>query len=336
MGGRVRAVAAPQPGVYQRPAKPLTPKIALVGFCEGTRNLAPYNDPEFTIVGLNRGYIFMPRIDIFFEMHGPDVYRWEIRRPAGHIQWMKEFKGPIYQHVADPEIPNSIAYPLQEVTEDIGVNCFRLMKDATVQPMSKDPYLSSSIAYQVALAIHEGYGEIHMYGIDLNTDSEYAWQKPGVEFLLGIAAARGIKVVIPDDCALLKGKLYGRGFLKPEGEAITKSQYEVRLASVRKQREQNAIQANQLIGARNELNFCVQQMPPGLDAEKLSERMRTMNQQLEQALADANRLAGSEREILYWVSMTAEGQPGDQAIAQLEAAPVAPELAEPVPETVAA
>jgi len=121
--------------VYVRPDRPRTPRIALVGFCQPHRELVPYDDKDLTVAGLNRGYVFMPRADLWFEMHGPQIYRWEARRPKEHIPWLKAFPGPVYMHVADPEIPNSLAYPLAEVAADVGVGAFRLMADGSKKPL---------------------------------------------------------------------------------------------------------------------------------------------------------------------------------------------------------
>jgi len=326
--------SVPQPGAYVRPDKPRTPRVALVGFCANTRHLVPYNDPELTVYGLNKGYVFQPRADVWFETHGPKVYQWQIRRPDRHMQWLKAFAGPIYMHQADPELPNSLAYPLAEVAADVmpatvyrwkmlgGAGTAGLVNEKgerILEAQRDNPYLTSTIALQIALAIYERFEQIELYGIDLNTGGEYAWQKPGVEYLLGIAAQRGMTVVIPDDAALLKGKIYGRGFMKPEGEAITKTQYETRLAEVRQKREAVAQRFHQLHGAKTELQYVMDQMPPGLNHEHLADRSKQLQAALDQCQSEANQLVGSEKEIMYWVAMTPEGQPGDQALKQLAA-----------------
>jgi hypothetical protein len=65
-------------------------------------------------------------------------------------------------------------------------------------------YWNSSIAYMLALAIHEGAEEIAIYGVDMKGDDEYGYQKPNMEYLIGLAIGRGIKVTIPDASPLLK------------------------------------------------------------------------------------------------------------------------------------
>lgn len=295
-------------------------KVVLVGFCQGSRDMAPYDDPDCEIWGLNKGYIFQPRMTRWFETHGPNIYRWAIRRPDRHVDWLKAFPGPIYMHDRDADIPNSLAFPLEAVAEDIGVNVWKIQDDLkTLEPLTRNPYLTSTIAYQIALAIYERFDELHLYGIDLNTGGEYAWQKPGVEFLLGIAAGRGMRVIVPENCALLKGKLYGRGFKQPGGEAITKTQYEVRLEEVKKQREQLTAQFHQLVGQFNECKVIMELMPPGIDHEKLSDRSKQLYAAMEDSRGKANQLLGSEKEIQYWISFTPEGQDGREALDQLAA-----------------
>ena len=89
-------------------------------------------------------------------------------------------------------------YPLQEVIECFGVD-----------------YFSNTVDYALALAIYEGFTEIHLYGVNMAFESEYEFEKPGVEFWIGQAMGRGIKVVVHgNESTILKtrdGKLYGYG-----------------------------------------------------------------------------------------------------------------------------
>ena len=107
--------------------------------------------------------------------------------------------------------------------------------------------------------------------------------------------------------------------MSSSGEAVSASQYEVRLKHIREQAGQAAAQANQLQGAERELRWILEQMPPGLDHEKLMDRLKSMEAMVQQQIGVCNQLAGSEREIAYWISMTPEGQDGREAMAQLSA-----------------
>lgn len=166
-------------------------KVAIVGTAPSHVS-APYHDPSFEVWSLNDAWKVVPRADRWFDLHSPFVLRWGARRPRGHLAWLARFAGPVYLHAADPDIPTSVAYPLAEVVASIG-----------------QPYLTSGPAYMLALAIHERADQIMLCGVDL-TDDDYRYQRPCVEWLIGLAMGRGIPVLLPSGCPLLSGPLYGR------------------------------------------------------------------------------------------------------------------------------
>jgi hypothetical protein len=315
-------------------------RVAIVGFCSPHREWVPYEDPELEIWGLNRGYIFQQRMDRWFEMHGPGIVEWQQRRPGNHLQWLQRFQGPIYMHQARPElIPNSVDYPLLAVAADIGACIYRFAGPAgeTAGTASggpggsqvwnpnelksgKDiPYLSSSIAQEIALAIHMGYKEIWLYGIDLNTASEYAWQKPGVEFMLGLAAGRGIKVYVPEMCPLLQGSIYGRGYLKPEGEKMSPEQWMERIKALQADKEKLEARWNQFQGAKREIEWLLAQMVPGMDHEAMDQRRQQSDQAIQQVYGQVLQCVGALQETVYWAHQTPEGQNPREALGQLVA-----------------
>lgn len=89
-------------------------------------------------------------------------------------------------------------YPLQEVISYFGVD-----------------YFTNTIDYALALAIYKGFTEIDLYGVNMAFGSEYEYEKPGVEFWIGQAMGRGIKVTNHSKAStILKtrdGLLYGYG-----------------------------------------------------------------------------------------------------------------------------
>ena len=306
-------------------------KVCIVGFCDSSRMLTPWHDPSFEVWGLNRGHIFhqpsQARIvpgtvaDRWFDMHGKDIWSSQDRRPGKHQDFLANFPGPVYLHEKYPELPNALAYPLKEMAEEFGANLFRRSvktPDKTVDTKNA-PYLSSSIAYEIALAIYEGFEEIHLYGVDLNTESEYAWQKPGVEYLLGVAVGRGIKVVLPDNCPLLKGTLYGRGHKKAEaGPLMSYDQLQARRKSIEYELQQHNTELQRVIGARTELEHLMQQMTPGLDHEMCDQRRQKMQIHENQMQAKLLQVQGAMKETVYWLHQTYAGQEPMEAIEQLE------------------
>jgi chaperonin cofactor prefoldin len=294
-------------------------KVAIVGFCETSRNLAPYEDDSYEIWQLNRAAIFSIRADRWFDLHSPQIRGTEERRPGDHLRFLQSFPGPVYLHEVDPTIPTSVAYPLRDVAEHLGSGLFRMSKNGETTESTRMPYMDSSIAYELALAIHEGFEEILLVGVDLNTESEYVFQRSGVHYWLGLAQGRGIKVTLPENCPLLTGSLYGRGYLNPEGEQISMDQLRSRFKAIREQRDQLVGQLNQIEGAHKELaGFVIPQMPPGVDRELVEKRVHKMQQQISQLTQQVMTLDGQLKETMYWIHITPEGQDPTDAIAQEE------------------
>lgn len=290
-------------------------KLVICGFCETNRKRVPYDDPSYVIAGLNRGYIFMKRADIWFDVHSPTIRGWNHRRTDKHAAWLRSFRGPVYMHEVDPDIPNSIAYPLDEVQEDIGANLFRIAADMSRTDCRKTPYMDSSMAYELALAIHEGFKEILMVGVDLNTQGEYVWQRSGVSYLMGIAQGRGINVVLPDNCPLLTGPLYGRAYLNPGGEHMSIAQLETRLQALEDEYRHKTDEYSMLRGSAREAKWLSDQMLPGLDHEALSTRIKHIEGTVQQSAMQLKNIEGGIKETLYWIHQTPNGddEPSDRA-----------------------
>jgi hypothetical protein len=178
-------------------------KICIVGFASGSRMLAPFDDQSFDIACLNHGWNWIPRYDVWYELHTPTHAR---KISETHWQWLiaqpgpdsPDFK-PIYMQDHYPEIPASVKFPMAEVDEWL-IRRFG----------SEGGYYTSSISQMLSHTMWLGYKEIHLYGIDLLEESEHAYQRPGAEYLIGLARGCGIKVYVPKQSALLKANyIYG-------------------------------------------------------------------------------------------------------------------------------
>ena len=55
-------------------------------------------------------------------------------------------------------------------------------------------YFSNTVDYAIALALYKGYEEIDLYGVNMEEGTEYRYQKPSVEFWIGIAKGMGVKI----------------------------------------------------------------------------------------------------------------------------------------------
>lgn len=223
------------------------PAVAILGFTD-SRNLAPFGDPRFEIWGINELYRFM---DI--EKHG--FTRWfEIHeRPVidgdkEHIASLGRFPIPVYMQKHYEDIRASVPFPKAEVEENCGTN-----------------YFTSSIAWMLGLALLEGFEEIHVYGVDMAQETEYFEQRACCEFLIGVAAGRGIKTHVPPQSDLLKAVgQYGwagdsnfRIKLEDRMKWLEdqKRQHEQALANIDQQRAQYVGQLQNIVGAIQDCTF---------------------------------------------------------------------------------
>lgn len=128
-------------------------------------------------------------------IHMDDIRIQEIRAEAAPesfvaamLEWMKTTDKPIITCKRYEEYPMTQEYPLKEVLDEIGT-----------------PYLNTTVAYAVALAITKGVKRIGLYGADFSYPNLHKREKGRacVEFLLGIAASRGIHVELAQDTTLM-------------------------------------------------------------------------------------------------------------------------------------
>jgi len=64
-------------------------------------------------------------------------------------------------------------------------------------------YMASTFSWQVALALAFGYKEIGLWGVQLWAGREGIVERASLNYWLGIATGRGVRVTLPDDCYLL-------------------------------------------------------------------------------------------------------------------------------------
>ena len=172
---------------------PKRKKVAIIG-CGTSRNNAPYDDKEWECWGLNE--VDQKRADRWFEMH--ELYASNEKE----VKWLKKCKKPIYMIKVYEEIPMSVKFPLVNIVAKL-VGC----------PM----YFTCTFAYQIALAIHEEFETIGLFGVNLPYGSprERLVETPCTEYWIGVANGFGIEIQIPNDEYLLHHEyLYGYDYQK--------------------------------------------------------------------------------------------------------------------------
>lgn len=146
-------------------------------------------------------------------IHMDDVRIQEARAAAGNkkigrmLEWMKLHPGPIVTSRAHPDYPGLVEFPLEAVINSVAHG---------------RAYFNGTVAYAVALAIYEGAREIALYGADYAFRDAREEGRACVEYWLGIATAKGIKVKVTGGSSLLDADkmsvLYGYDTLEVKQE----------------------------------------------------------------------------------------------------------------------
>lgn len=235
--------------------EPRRTKVAIVGFASSSRLKAPYDDQSWEVWGLNQLYRFLPRTSRWFELHphtGPRSWLADQVPGTDYLAWMQAAPVPIYMVSKHPEIPNSLGYPLQQMIDEFDLESIR-------PDMKNKGYFHSSVDLMVALAIHEGFQEIGIWGVDMVHDTEYGYQKPSGSFWLGFAKGRGIKLTIPVESALLDNEGYIYGFDPQPSHALYEN-LKRRVEDLDKTIASLQAQGQSLVGARQEAAAWMEQV----------------------------------------------------------------------------
>lgn len=162
-------------------------KVAIIG-AGLTRYEAPYDDPEWEIWGCNE--MSIERADRWFELHPMSVQN------QRELEWLKKCEQPLYVLRKNKQVRSGITYPLNAICATLKVK----------------PYFTCTFAYEIAFALYEGFTTIGLWGCNLPMGSprERIFETRCVEWWLGFAQGRGVKVVIPEEDSLAKCRyLYG-------------------------------------------------------------------------------------------------------------------------------
>jgi hypothetical protein len=243
--------------------------VVILGNYEGTRVLFDWKRTDCDIWALNEMLSqsnpkerWIERAGAIFQLHQPAIWRNPGNRTdPGHYDWLKTQTGvPVYMQEKYADVPMSIAYPLDEI------------KTFLLSGFNLKNVFSSTLAYCMALAIHQGYERIETYGIELGTETEYFHQREGFTFWVGYALGRGIQVRC-ETTQLLKAPLYGY-----EGEVTLPYQTFVdRSALIRT--EVQRLEA-EYIERRAETAAAILSLKVSTDAETIEALARSINDQL--------------------------------------------------------
>ncbi len=171
------------------------PRLAIVGSHPDKRELIPWDeDVEIWVFNEAPQKEWCKRWDAVFQLHRPEVYTSpDNYHQRDHWEWLQQPHGKrIYMQAVDPRVPDSVAYPIDGVSRLIPYR-----------------YLRSSPAYALALAIYLGYRRVELYGQELSSNTEYAYQATNMAFWIGFAHGYGVDLRLHCWESEFNQRLYG-------------------------------------------------------------------------------------------------------------------------------
>lgn len=280
--------------------------VAIVGMAESTRELAPFDDLDVAIWGMNEsaankgqhGKPWLRRWTGWHQMHK----LWDALRPnnqndAEHPAWLRAATGfPIYMQEVFPEVPASVAYPKDEIVEKYLKNYRRIGDDG--KPIE---YFKSTAAYQLAHAGLLGFDRIEVYGVEMSFETEYKDQRPNFEFWCGIVGQHA-EIIVPASCSLLGGPNNVR-YGYDQKPRLNPTQFGIRAMAMRRDREGYMAKLQDLYA---EKGVCAQQLKAfSGDATRVKgirARLQEIEGEVDTLKGRANILQGAIQEAEFVLS----------------------------------
>jgi len=155
--------------------------LAIVGSHPRTRGKFDFSRVDCDIWLFNEAISnkTMPRADAVFQMHDRAIWsNPHNRNDPRHYEWLQTQNDvTVYMQNAYPDVPKSERFPLDEVIERFKIR-----------------YFTSSLSYALALAAWKGYRRVEIYGVEMETNTEYQYQRDGVTLWIGVLLGLGVDV----------------------------------------------------------------------------------------------------------------------------------------------
>jgi len=219
-------------------------KIAIIGSAPSSIHLGPYADPEWEIWGCSPGVFGnAPRTNVWFELHKfypANPGRSGAAGTAPHFSpeytaflesYHARFIGPVMMSLLDDteqnriyskniinRIPGAVPYPYKEMIEKHG-----------------EYFWTSTVSWMLALAIDKKPEAIGLWGVDMASTEEYAYQRPACQHFISLAASQGIEIVLPPESDLMQPPFkYGLDEFNPRTIKIRarKREFAMRLQNI--------------------------------------------------------------------------------------------------------
>lgn len=163
--------------------------VAILGCAIPTLILAPFGDPDWELWATGNFQDDVKDWTSWFDIHRLETLPKAFDK---HVQWLGQQTKPVWVARPSEHVPNGLLFPFEKYQKQY--------------PKPAKEFFTSTAAWLMAKAIDDGYEKIGLWGIEMCTDEEYAYQRPGVKFFQVEAERKGIEVVIPPESDLAREK----------------------------------------------------------------------------------------------------------------------------------
>jgi len=279
-------------------------KVIILGFAPDTRNQAPVDDDSFDVWPLNELYMEMPILREYatgwFQLHGSEPST--IRDPK-QKKSLSQLRCPVWMWNQHAEIPNSVRYPREQILRHF--DTYGEGMNPKILHERDRAYFTNTISWMIALAIYLQYEEIHIYGVNMAQDQEYQHQRPSCEMYIGWARGAGIKIHLPHESDLCRSWMF---YGYDDDSAYMKKMYAreaeldqrinaggQQLAQLQQQVANIQAQHHQLLGAKENVKYCIGLGAPGGTSDLLkSEVKQEVRNKAKEEEAEAIQKAAQE------------------------------------------
>src|SRR3990167_7750828 len=188
-----RTRAAERLGLF----RPGVRRVALVGADQRWMGLTPWGDRTWNVwahVCLSAWCLKQEKAaDVWFDIHRPEIWHMAKTWHPDYLGWLRTVSQPVVMQCVTDEAPTSVAFPFHTVRASFG----------------PDARFGSTFDWMLMLAVLCGAHEIALHGIEFETLHEAVYQKPLMNYWVGYARGRGVRVTAPEGSRVLADVLPG-------------------------------------------------------------------------------------------------------------------------------
>ena len=176
--------------------------LVIVGNHPRSRGLFDFSREDCDVWVFNEAMAqpWVKRADAVFQLHIPTIWRNpQNRNDPKHYEWLKSgFTPTVLMQEQFDDVPKSVHFPKDEILSYFSNG------QVNGKPIQE---VSSSPSWALAYGIYLNYKRIEVYGVELESNTEYAYQQGNFKYWCGVAVGRGIDLQLYN--SMFNSPLYG-------------------------------------------------------------------------------------------------------------------------------